>query len=152
MSGYLLDTNVVSELRKRRPDPNVQAFAATLDAEETYLSVVTIAEIAAGAHKLRARDEARGEALITWLNSLVNAYGRRVLPLDDLMAATAGILQAVGGPRPINDTYILATAMTEELTLVTRNTKDFTLADDVREYMRKGWPDGVTVINPWEDR
>ncbi|WHO75519.1 type II toxin-antitoxin system VapC family toxin [Rhizobium sp. BT03] len=135
----LLDTNVVSELRKvasGKADPNVVVWNETADPAETFISSVVLHELEIGVRLVEHHDAAAGKVLRNWLeNSVLAAFSGRILPLDEAAAVQAAQWH-VPNPKPINDAYIAATAFTRRMTLVTRNIKDF-------EGM------GVALVNPW---
>lgn len=133
---YLLDTMVVSELRRPGRDPNVARWAEHARAEDLYLSVVTIGEIERGLARQWNRDRPFAEQLVDWLDGLLAVYGNRVLPVDVPVARRWGrLMQAIehGG----NGLMIAATAKEHGLAVVTRNVRHFTRA-------------GVEVIDPFE--
>jgi predicted nucleic acid-binding protein len=136
----LLDTNVISELRKLhdpKTDRNLVAWNNSVDPIETYLSVVVLHELEIGVGLIERKDPTGGAALRHWLETMViPAFRGRVLPLDAEAAAVAARWH-VTRIRPINDAYIAATAATRGLTVVTRNEADF-----------EGF--GVPVVNPWK--
>lgn len=135
---YLLDTNVVSELRKPKvtAHPAVCAWAAAQRTSELWLSAITIMELEIGVARLERRDRRQGTALRRWLErDLLPAFADRVLPVDVSIARRAGSLH-VPDPRPDRDTLIAATAIAHGLTVVTRNVSDFV---DL----------GVPLIDPW---
>lgn len=133
---FLLDTNVVSELRRPpKADPNVLSWAAGVPVEQHFLSVVTIMEIEQGILLLGRRDGAQAAVLKRWLNTLLPRFEGRILPFD-LAAALHCATLHVPDPRPGRDSMIAATASVHGLTVVTRNTKDF--ADC-----------GVATLDPW---
>ena len=135
----LLDTNVVSELRKPRPDPNLAAWAETITKRDAFISVVTIREIEAGVLLVERRDADQGRLLRAWLEERVLLeYADRLLDVDLAVARRAAALH-VPDPRPERDALIAATALTHGLTVVTRNAADFA-------------PMGVAILNPWTDR
>jgi predicted nucleic acid-binding protein len=122
--SYLLDTNVISELRKgRRADPNVTAWFADLADEEIFLSVLTIGEIRRGIESVRRRDPDSAATLDRWLSSLSDAHGDRVIPIDDVIAGEWGRMN-VPDPLPVVDGLLAATARVLGLTLATRNVAD----------------------------
>lgn len=122
--SYLLDTNVISELRKGdRADPGVAAWFAGIGEEEIYLSVLTIGEIRRGIENLRRRDPAGASALDGWLARVSGAYGERILPVDRAIAEEWGRM-SVPDPLPVVDGLLAATAVVLGLTLVTRNVAD----------------------------
>jgi len=122
--SVLIDTNVVSELRKRlRCDPGVAAWFARVPAEEIFLSVLTIGEIRRGVENIRRRDISAAEVLEAWLDDLVTTYANRFLSVDQSIAERWGHL-SVPDPVPIIDGLLAATALVYGLTLVSRNLKD----------------------------
>jgi len=123
---YLLDTNVISELRKGgRANPGVTAFFATLAPEDIYLSVVTIGEIRRGLENVRARgDREQAGRLETWLDKIVTDFSDRILDFDLECAQVWGKLMSPHPQHPI-DKQIAAIALIYDLTVVTRNTDDF---------------------------
>lgn len=122
--SYLLDTNVVSELRKGgRCNPGVASWFAEIPPEKIYLSVLTVGEIRKGIENIRRRDEQAAEALETWLGELVATHSDRILPVDEVIAERWGRLN-VPDPLPVLDSLLAATASVHGLTLVTRNVKD----------------------------
>lgn len=122
--SYLLDTNVISELRKgQRADSSVAAWFAGLSEEEIFLSVLTIGEVRRGIESVRRRDPDAGAALDRWLALLSEAHGERILPLDRAIAEEWGRMN-VPNPLPVVDGLLAATARVLGLTLVTRNVTD----------------------------
>jgi len=137
--SFLLDTNVVSEALRQRPEARVLDWIATQNVEELYLSVLTVGELVKGIVQLG--DTARATQYREWLETVLKAqYRGRILEVDERVAEFWGTLvgQAlrVGRPLPGLDSYLAATAATHNLTLVTRNTKDF-----------EGLP--LKTLNPW---
>ncbi|RUX30415.1 type II toxin-antitoxin system VapC family toxin [Mesorhizobium sp. M2A.F.Ca.ET.042.01.1.1] len=136
----LLDTNVVSELRKissGRAHPNVMLWNETVDPAETFISAVVLHELEIGVRLAERHDAAAGKVLRNWLeNAVLTTFSGRILPLDEAAAVQAAQWH-VPDPKPINDAYIAATALTRRMTLVTRNIGDF-----------QGM--GVTLANPWD--
>lgn len=135
--SYLIDTNVLSELRRKQPDPNVVAWMQVRPRPSLFLSVLTLGEIRRGLE--RVEDAKRRQALLDWLEvELRHYFVGRLLDIDAATADRWGRLMAQAGrPLPAIDGLLAATALQHDLTLVTRNSKDFA---DV----------GVRVINPWE--
>lgn len=122
--SYLLDTNVISELRKgRRANPGVTAWFAGLADEEIFLSVLTIGEIRRGVESVRRRDPDPAAALDSWLARLEDAHRDRILPLERAIVEEWGRMN-VPDPLPVVDGLLAATARVLGLTLVTRNVAD----------------------------
>lgn len=134
--SYLLDTNVLSELRRKVPHPAVVAWFANRPATTLYISVLTIGELRKGVETLP--DPSRRLALLDWLETdLPHFFIGRVLPVDLAVADRWGRLVAQAGrPLPAIDSLLAATALQHGLRLVTRNQRDFELP-------------GLEVINPW---
>lgn len=136
---YLLDTNVVSELRKAksgRADASVIAWAAPLPLTQLFVSVVTIHELEIGVIRAERRDALQGRLLRAWLDQRVVAgFGSRIVPVDTAVVRRSARLH-VPDPRPFRDALIAATALVHGMTVVTRNIADFE-------------PTGVSVVNPW---
>jgi hypothetical protein len=134
---FLLDTNVISELRKAtRADALVRAWAEKSPANSFWLSAITVLELEIGVLRVERRDAAQGALLRQWLVDLVLVrFGERILGVDVEIVRRAAQLH-VPDPRPERDALIAATALTHGLTVVTRNVGDFE-------------PMGVTLINPW---
>ena len=127
MRGYLLDTNVVSELRKGdRANTGLVAWYQARDKRELYLSVITLAELRRGIALIRLRDARQADVLDRWCRALQRGFSRvgHLLTLRPAEAAAWGELQAIR-PLPILDAFLAATAQTHKLTLVTRNETDF---------------------------
>jgi predicted nucleic acid-binding protein len=136
-AGWLVDTNVISELRRRDPDANVRAWFAQRPATELYLSVLTLGEIRKGVEALA--DSGRRTVLNQWLErELPVFFAARLLPIDVAVAHQWGqLLAEAGRSLPAIDSLLAATALHHNLVLVTRNLKDFS-----------GLP--VQILNPWE--
>jgi len=136
---YLLDTNVVSELRKVRlgkADAHVAEWADSIDAADLYLSVISIQELEIGVLLVERRDPSQGALFRAWLNAhVLPAFTNRILAVDIAVAQRSARLQ-VPNPRPIRDGLIAATALVHGMTVVTRNVTDFE-------------PTGVPTLNPW---
>jgi len=137
---FLLDTNVVSELRKirlGRADKNVARWADSVDAAELYVSVITVQELELGVLLAERRDPAQGAMLRTWLEGhVLPAFAGRILPVDVAVAQRCTALH-VPDPRPAMDGLIAATALVHGMTLVTRNRADFQALD-------------LVILNPWQ--
>jgi toxin FitB len=122
--SYLIDTNVISELRKGdRADPGVASWFADLADEAVFLSVLTLGEIRRGIESIRRRDPKAAAALDSWLGRVSDAHGDRVLPVDRAIAEEWGRMN-VPDPLPVVDGLLAATAKVNGLTLATRNTAD----------------------------
>jgi toxin FitB len=130
VSGFLLDTNVISELVRPRPDPRVARWLDSTDEELLFLSVLTLGEIRKGITALT--DPARRIKLEAWLSgNLLARFEGRILGIDQAIAdrwgQIAGSLAAQRSPLPVIDGLLAATALHHNLTLVTRNTRDVAL-------------------------
>jgi hypothetical protein len=136
---YLLDTNVVSELRKIRlgkANRHVADWADSVDAVDLCLSVISIQELEIGVLLAERRDPAQGAVFRAWLNGhVLPAFTGRILAIDIAVAQRSARLH-VPDPRPVRDGLIAATALVHGMTLVTRNVADFE-------------PTGVSLLNPW---
>ena len=139
---YLLDTNVVSELRKVRlgkADDHVAEWADSIDAAELYLSVIAIQELEIGVLLAERRDPSQGAVFRAWLNGQVlPAFAGRILAIDTAVAERSARLH-VPDPRPMRDGFVAATALVHGMIVVTRNVADFE-------------PTGVPILNPWASR
>lgn len=135
-AAYLLDTNVVSETRKRTPDPNVLAWLDTVHGPSLHVSSMVIGEIRYGAERARRRDPEHAEVIDTWLASVYGAFGDRIVPVTAGVAEEWGRLRAIA-PLPMVDGLLAATALVRGWTLVTRNVKDVERT-------------GVKTLNPFE--
>jgi predicted nucleic acid-binding protein len=135
--SYLIDTNVVSELIRAKPEPRVVAWFESLPDAALYLSVLTLGELRKGVEKLP--DTPRQEKLRLWLeNDLLNWFGQNLLPVDAEVADRWGrLLAAAARPVPAIDSLLAATALQHDLRLVTRNEKDFKFP-------------GLVIVNPWD--
>lgn len=136
---YLLDTNVISEIRKIRfgsANKNVAKWADDVDARELYLSVITVEELELGVLLLERRDPKQGSVLRAWLDQQVlPAFEGRILEIDMAIVLCSAHLH-VPNPKPLRDGLIAATALVHSMTVVTRNVDDFKMA-------------GVKVFDPW---
>jgi len=135
---FLLDTNVVSELRRsRRTDAKVAAWADAVPPTEMFLSSVTILELETGALLLERRNPVQGKLIRQWIEDRVlPAFADRILPVDTAVARRCAHLH-IPNPKPYRDSLIAATALVHELIVVTRNRSDFE-------------PMTAAVLNPWE--
>ncbi|HMN72959.1 MAG TPA: type II toxin-antitoxin system VapC family toxin [Rhodoblastus sp.] len=138
--SYLLDTNVISELRKigdGKADANVAAWIDRQDAEAFFISAITILELERGVLGVQRRDSAQGARLRAWLDNHVRPeFAGRILPIDDLVATRCAHLH-IPDRRNEADALIAATALVHGLIVVTRNVRDF---EGV----------GVVVVDPWQ--
>jgi len=136
---YLLDTNVISELRKPQADRNVVAWARTVIAPRMFISAITLKELETGVLRMERRDPAQGKVLRTWLKRhVMPAFDARILPVDAAVALRCARLH-VPDQANESDALIAATALVHGLTVVTRNIADFESS-------------GVALINPWDSR
>lgn len=121
--AYLLDTNVLSETRRKKADPGVIAFLESVDSASLFLSVLTIGELRKGVAAKMRTDPATAKNLAAWVEGLEFGFADRILDID---AATARLWGDWSGdrPRPVVDTLLAATAVQHSLTFVTRNTRD----------------------------
>ena len=138
---FLLDTNVISELRKagdRKTDRNVIAWVSSVDAATLYVSAVTIMELELGILLIARRDARQGARLRTWMDDhVLPEFSDRTLPIDTAVALRCARLH-VPDPRSTRDAFIAATALVHGMTVVTRNVADF-------------YSTGVLLLNPWDD-
>ncbi len=136
---YLLDTNVVSELRKAKSgkaNKNVIAWAKNVSPASLFLSVISILELETGVLLVERRDPSQGAILRTWLNAhVLPVFSERILHLDVAVAQHCAKLH-VPDPRSDRDAIIAATALVHGMTIVTRNVNDFDRT-------------GVDILNPW---
>jgi hypothetical protein len=136
---FILDTNVVSELRKAKhgkADANVSAWAASVPVGSLHLSAITILELETGVLLVERRDTKQGQLLRSWLDDQVMpTFHDRILPIDAVVAQRCAQLH-VPAPHAERDALIAATALVHGMTVVTRNVADFA-------------PTGVSTLNPW---
>lgn len=135
--SFLLDTNVVSEIRKKAPDRGVATWFASVPADKLFLSVLVVGEIRQGIARLVRRDPAQAEIFERWLSQLVDGYGDRIVPITVRIAEAWGRLN-VPDPVPVVDGLLAATALVHDWTLVTRNVNDVTST-------------GVRLLDPFAD-
>ena len=133
--AYLLDTCLLSELRKARCHPGVAGWISRIEPDEAFLSVITLGEIRRVIELHRARDSKAAGALEKWLLGLESHYAERVLPITPAVADRWGRLSPAQ-PLPVSDGLIAATALEHKLTVVTRNIADFQRS-------------GVNTLNPF---
>lgn len=136
---YLLDTNVISELRKAKAgkaEPRVIAWAKTVSAASLYLSAISILELELGVLLVGRRDHLQGAILRSWIDDhVLPAFAGRILVIDTAVAQCCAALH-VPNPRSDRDALIAASALTHKMTVVTRNISDFQET-------------GVPLLNPW---
>jgi predicted nucleic acid-binding protein len=137
---FVLDTNIVSELRKVRSgkaNPGVAVWAEQVPSAELFVSAITLHELEHGVLLMERSDPAQGALLRTWLDqSVTTAFKGRVLPVDERVARRAAALH-VPDPAPFRDAFIGATALVHNMTIVTRDLKDFQRFDH------------ISALNPW---
>ncbi|WP_339049377.1 type II toxin-antitoxin system VapC family toxin [Candidatus Hamiltonella endosymbiont of Tuberolachnus salignus] len=137
---FILDTNVISELRKvgdGKANKCVTNWLSSVNSQQLYLSVITLLELERGVLRIERKDNIQGKVLRRWLDgSVFPFFSGRVLPLDVAVVRECARLH-VPDPKPESDTLIAATALVHGFTIVTRNIKDFSAT-------------GVNLINPWE--
>jgi len=136
---YLLDTCLISELSKSVPNQKVIEWLKKISSDSLFLSVITIGEIRKGLSKLQSSE--KKERLTDWLDTLLKLYRKRILSIDLRIAEKWGLLQGnaekIGKPMSSVDSLLAATAIVNNLTLVTRNESDFEVGE-------------VPIINPWK--
>jgi len=133
--GFLLDTNVISESRRLRPDPGVMAFITGAESNALFLSVLTIGELHRGVAMKRRTDPAAADQLAGWVDGIEAMFADRILGIDTATARLWGEWSA-GRTMTVVDTLLAATASAQGLVLVTRNTRDVAAT-------------GVSLLNPW---
>jgi hypothetical protein len=136
--SFLLDTNVVSEIRKPNRNAGVSAWFEGVDSGDLYLSVLVVGEIKQGIERLRRRNPKQSDVFERWLTVLKKDFDERLLPVSSSVAERWGLLNSVR-PLPVVDGLLAATAIEHDLTLVTRD--DRTLAES-----------GARLLNPWQER
>jgi predicted nucleic acid-binding protein len=137
---FLLDTNVISELRKAkagRANRNVVSWASRIPAASLFLSVIVLQELEIGVLRAERRDTTKGAILRAWLyKQVIPEFAHRTLPVDTEVALRSAVFQ-VPDPTPVRDGLIAATGLVHGMTIVTRNISDFA-------------PTRVALINPWD--
>ncbi len=134
---FVLDTNVVSELRRpEKADPNLTAWASTIPVVNFFISVITLLELELGTLLMERKDRGQGAILRAWIDGqILPRFSGRILPVDAEVAQRCARLHAPD-PRAERDALIAATALVHRMTVVTRNVSDFELT-------------GVPILNPW---
>jgi toxin FitB len=133
---YLLDTNVLSETRRKQPDELVMSFISAAEPTSLYFSVLTLGELRKGVALKKRTDSEAADRLASWVDGLESSFADRIVGIDAATATLWGELSAQR-PRPVIDTLLAATALSHGLTFVTRNT------DDIKDVNLK-------VVNPWK--
>lgn len=133
--SFLLDTNIVSEIRRKKPNNGVATWFESVRASDLFLSVLVVGEIRQGIERLVRRAPGRAEVLEKWLVQLVSTYGDRIAPITTDVAEVWGRLNAAER-LPVVDGLMAATALAHDWTLVTRNVRDVA-------------PTGVRLLNPF---
>lgn len=136
MKGYLIDTNVISELRRPKRSPSVVAWFSSVASENLFLSALTLGELRRGVEILRFKDPTAATSLDRWLEGIQTEFSDRILVIDEAVADQWSRL-SVRQPLPSIDGLLAATASVHGLTMVTRNTSDFERS-------------GVMLLNPFE--
>jgi toxin FitB len=134
-AGYLLDTNIISETRKAQANNGVIAFLSVADAKQLFMSVLWLGELRKGVEAKRRSDPVAADRLGEWVDSIESTFSDHLLPIDVPVAQRCGELSAAWSLLAI-DTLIAATAISHDLTLVTRNTRDVAAT-------------GVLLLDPW---
>lgn len=138
---FLLDTNVIFELRKARAgkaDPHVATWVQSVPAGSLFLSVIVVQELEIGVMLAERRDRTQGAILRLWLDEhVLPSFADHILPVDTAVARRSAALY-VPNPQPFRDALIAATALVHGMTVVTRNLTDFKAT-------------GVALLNPWAD-
>lgn len=138
---YILDTNVISELRKAKSknvNKNVIKWAKRVASADMFISIITVLELETGIHSVERRDSSQGALLRTWMDThVLPTFSERILLLDIAVAQRCAKLH-VPNKKPERDAIIAATALVHGMTVVTRNVSDFKQT-------------GVEILNPWVD-
>jgi predicted nucleic acid-binding protein len=133
--GYLLDTNILSETRRTRPEPKVTDFLSATDASALYISVLSLGELRKGVEIKRRTHPDEAARIGAWVDGTEHSFADRILPVDAAVAGLWGRLSA-DRSRPVIDTLIAATALTHGLILVTRNVVDLSGIE-------------ISILDPW---
>jgi predicted nucleic acid-binding protein len=133
--SFLLDTNVISEPRRKRPDLRVMSWFGSTDRGSLHISVLTLGELTMGAARLARRDGVQAAVLRQWLDDTRQRYTNRIIPIDSEISEAWGELNAIR-PLPVIDGLLAATALVRGMTFVTRDTRDIAGT-------------GARTINPW---
>ncbi len=133
---YLLDTNIISELRRKFPNERLIEWINDIDSEDLYMSVITIGELRAGALKKSKKDSTQGQLLMKWVDELSRSYQDQILEINMEDCESWGELLAIDSTNGI-DALIAAQAIKNKMTVVTRNQKHFEVFD-------------IKLINPFE--
>lgn len=134
---YLLDTNILSETRKRKPAPEVLLWIDTAHQKDLFISVLTIGELVRGITQLRRTDPRAADSLGHWCQGIEKIFSNHIVDIDFSTAKIWGEMNSKR-PYPVIDSLLAATALVHDMTLVTRNIKD--IKDS-----------GVTYLNPWDE-
>src|SRR5260221_9741523 len=133
---WLIDTNVLCELRRKRPEPSVIAWFEDHEDEAMFVSVISMGEIRAGIEEKRLKDPTQAAAIERWLERMRLRFSSRIIPVTEAVADEWGRL-CPGQPLPDGDGLIAATGLVHDLAVVTRNVEDFRRS-------------GVKFLNPWD--
>jgi len=133
---YLLDTNTVSEPKRKRPDPAVAAWLHGVDQSSLFISVLTLGEIENGVTKLEPKNRIAADALREWAEGIRAHFSSRIIDIDFAIAETWGRISARRS-LPVIDGLLAATALVHGMVFVSRNTRDFS-------------DTGITLLNPWD--
>ncbi len=136
MKGYLVDTNILSELRRPKPAPAVVGWISSADPERLFISVLTLGEMRRGVELLRLKDPVAARALHRWMDSTLQEFSERILGIDESVAECWGRL-SIREQLPSIDGLLAATASVHDLQVATRNTDDFERS-------------GIACFNPFE--
>lgn len=138
MTDYLLDTNIVSETSKHRPEPRVRSFLLSVAREQLYVSALTIGELQRGVVLVRNENPTTAANISAWIAQTERDFAGRILDVD-AQVAKAWAEVSIGPTKPTLDLLIAATAIRHGMTLVTRNVRHVTGL-------------GLSIVNPWDDR